>query len=280
MMKLYGVIGDPIAQSMSPIMHNEEFKQLKVDAHYQPFHIIHQDLKTAVEGMKAIGIEGFNVTAPHKTTIMPFLDGIDPLAQAIGAVNTVVRESGGFWGYNTDGYGFIEALQTAWKEDLSNERVLIIGAGGAARAIYYSLLARDVVNVDICNRSVANAEKMIAECPYNGVSKALTLDDAEERLANYTLIIQTTSIGMYPDISDSPMSMENLSVDTFVSDIIYNPFETAILKEAKKRGAHTQNGLGMFIHQGALAFEKWTNMKPDVDRMTKIVTKQLGGELC
>lgn len=116
--KLYGVIGKPIAQSMSPLMHNEEFRQLGINANYQPFHILDHDLKTAVEGMKVIGIEGFNVTSPHKTAIMPFLDSIDPLANAIGAVNTIVRENGDFRGYNTDGTGFIQALQSAWKKIL------------------------------------------------------------------------------------------------------------------------------------------------------------------
>lgn len=278
--KLYGVIGDPIAQSMSPLMHNHEFQQLGMNAYYQPFHILENELKTAIEGMKVIGIAGFNVTSPHKTTIIPFLDSIDPLAQAIGAVNTVVRENGEFRGYNTDGTGFIQALQSAWKEDFLNERALIIGAGGAAKAIYYTLLAKGMTYVDICNRSVMNAEKLIDDCPYEGVSKALSLQEAELELANYNLVIQTTSIGMYPEITISPLRLKNLNSTAFVSDIIYNPFETAFLQEAKQNGALTQNGIGMFIHQGAEAFKMWTGVMPDVERMTYIVTKKLGGTPC
>lgn len=280
MKKLYGVIGDPISQSMSPVMHNQELLKLGIDAHYQPFHILKKDLNTAIMGMKVIGVEGFNITSPHKTTVIPFLDEIDPLAKAIGAVNTVVRDNGRFIGFNTDGTGYVRALQAEWKEDLLGERTLIIGAGGAAKAIYYTFLSMGMKQVDICNRSIGNAEKLIRECPYEGESKALTLSEAEELLAEYSLIIQTTTIGMYPDIDESPLSLARMNPSAFVSDIIYNPFETALIKEAKRRGAQTQNGVGMFIYQGALAFEKWTGLQPDIDRMTSIVTKQLGGEIC
>lgn len=279
-MKLYGVIGDPIAQSMSPIMQGQEFQQLGIHAHYQPFHIKPKDLEDAVKGMKAIGVEGFNITSPHKTAIIPLIDKIDPLAEAIGAVNTVVREDDQFIGYNTDGEGFIKALQADWKEHFDNERVLIIGAGGAAKAIFYTLLSKGIVNIDICNRSVERAEKLILDCPYQGNSTALSLSSAEAGLGKYDLIIQTTSIGMYPDLSSSPISLDALRSDTFVSDIIYNPFETAILTGAKQKGAQIQNGLGMFVYQGALAFERWTGIMPDVERMANTVKKQLGGKIC
>lgn len=280
MLKLYGVIGDPIAQSMSPVMHNPQFQKFGIEAHYHPFHIVGEHLEAAVRGMKVIGVEGFNVTSPHKSSIMPFLDYIDPLAEAIGAVNTVVRVNDEFHGYNTDGKGFIKALQSEWKTHFNEDRALIIGAGGAAKAIYYTLLSDGMLNVDICNRSKENAEKMIRDCPFKGNSKAISLQEAEETLANYQLIIQTTSIGMFPDVTASPLSLNNISKETFVSDIIYNPFETALLKAAKQKGAKIQNGLGMFVHQGALAFEYWTGIEPDIDMMTKIVIEQLGGTQC
>ncbi|MCR2820470.1 shikimate dehydrogenase [Lederbergia panacisoli] len=280
MIKLYGVIGDPIVQSMSPVMQSQEFNQLGIEAHYHPFHIVDKDLKDAVKGMKAIGIAGFNVTSPHKTTIMPFLDYIDPLAKAIGAVNTVVRVNDEFHGYNTDGMGFIKALQADWKESFYHDNALIIGAGGAAKAIYYTLLSTGMKNIDISNRSVDKAKQLIMDCPFEGNSKAMSLKEAETSLDQYQLIIQTTSIGMYPHLSDSPLSLAKLNQDAFVSDIIYNPFETALLKEAKERGAKIQNGVGMFVYQGALAFEKWTSIVPDVERMKKIVIKHLGGNPC
>jgi len=280
LIKLYGVIGDPIVQSMSPVMQSQEFEKLDIEAHYHPFHILEKDLHDAVKGMKAIGVEGFNVTSPHKTTIMPFLDYIDPLAKAIGAVNTVVRINDEFHGYNTDGMGYIKALQADWKEDFTNEKALIIGAGGAAKAIFYTLLSKGMKNIDIGNRSVDKVKQLIDDCPYEGNSNAISLKEAEEKLEQYQLIIQTTSIGMYPNLSESPLSLENIQQDAFVSDIIYNPFETALLKEAKERGAKTQNGLGMFVYQGALAFEKWTGQTPDANRMSEIVMKHLGGKLC
>lgn len=280
MKKLYGVIGDPISHSLSPAMHNKELEELGIDAYYHPFRIEGKDLKTAVEGMKVIGISGFNVTIPHKTAIIPFLDRIDPLAEAIGAVNTVVREEGLFVGYNTDGAGFVESIKENWKKDLTGESALIIGAGGAAKAIYYTLLSIGVRKVDICNRTIHRAEALIAAQPYEADSKAMALEEAESMIGEYSLIIQTTSIGMDPDKDTSPLSLKGISPSAFVSDIIYNPEETMFLKEAAKRGAKTQNGLGMLVYQGALAFEKWTNKKPDARRMKKTVTNHLGGLSC
>lgn len=276
-MKLYGVIGNPIAQSMSPIMHNQEFQQLGIQAYYHPFHILEKDLETAIKGMKVMGINGINVTSPHKETIIPLLDYIDPLAEAIGAVNTVARLGNEFHGFNTDGEGYMKSLQSEWKEDIFDERTLIIGAGGAAKAIYYTFLSLGMKRVDICNRSVDRAEKLIAECPYDGSSHALSLQEAEEHLANYDLIIQTTTIGMYPQVKDIPLSLERLRSDTFVSDIIYNPIKTKFLTVAEQKGAKIHNGVGMFVHQGALAFEKWTGIQPNINRMTNIVLTQLGG---
>lgn len=278
--KLYGVIGDPIAHSLSPAMHNKELKELGINAYYHPFHISGKDLKTAVEGMKVIGIDGFNVTIPHKTPIMTLLDKIDPLAEAIGAVNTVVREDEFYVGYNTDGAGFVESLKEDWKDDLTGERALIIGAGGAAKAIYYTLLSIGVQRVDICNRTVQKAKDLIAGQPYEADSKALSLAEAESSIEEYSLIIQTTSIGMDPETDKSPISLMGISPSAFVTDIIYNPEETKFLKQAAEMGAKTQNGLGMLVYQGALAFQKWTGIKPDARRMKQTVTKFLGGSSC
>ncbi|KRG17139.1 shikimate dehydrogenase [Lederbergia galactosidilytica] len=277
--KLYGVIGDPIAHSLSPVMHNREFKELGMEAYYHPFHIKAANLEVAIKGMKAIGVEGFNITIPHKTAIIPFLDRIDPLAQAIGAINTVVRENDQWIGFNTDGEGFMRALQAEWKEELGDERVLIIGAGGAAKAIFYTLLSKGIKHIDICNRTVERALNLIESCPYKGYSSALSFAAAEDKLNGYTLVIQTTSIGMYPNVDQSPLSLSRLNQQAFVSDIIYNPFQTAFLKLAKEQGAQIQNGLGMFVYQGALAFEKWTGEMPNTKRMTEIVMKQLGAFL-
>ncbi len=277
MKKLYGVIGNPIAHSMSPAIHNDAFEALSIDSYYHAFNIAPEDLKVAVEGMKVIGIMGFNVTIPHKTAIIPYLDEVDKLATAIGAVNTVVRKEDKWVGHNTDGPGFIIGLKNAWKQNLHNEKVLMIGAGGAAKAIFYSLAAEGVKEIDICNRTVTKAQKLIDHCPFDCQGNAFTLEEAAHKLADYTLIIQTTSIGMSPYLENMPISLKHLQRNTFVTDIIYNPLETAFLREARKKGAKTQNGLDMFVYQAALAFEKWTGFKPQTERMKKIVITHLGG---
>ncbi|MCM3788498.1 shikimate dehydrogenase [Domibacillus indicus] len=280
MKKLYGVIGDPIGHSMSPDMHNDAFGALHMEAYYHPFHIKSEELKTAVAGMKAIGLSGFNVTVPHKTAIMPLLDEIDPLAEAIGAVNTVVRDENRFIGYNTDGEGFVRGLNEEYGSSVLDKKIMIIGAGGAARAIYYTLSQQGAERVDIANRTPAKAEELKSRCPYPVETALLSLKQAEEQLGNYDIIIQTTSIGMSPKVNETPIHVKNIRPDAFVSDIIYNPAETMIMKEAKKQGARVQNGLKMFAYQGALAFEKWTGVLPDTKRMQKIVQNKLGGTSC
>jgi len=277
MKRLFGVIGDPISHSMSPMMHNDAFENLNIEGYYHAFNILPSDLEIAVRGMKAIGIEGFNVTIPHKASILPMLDRIDQLANAIGAVNTVVREGNDFVGYNSDGVGFIRSLQDRWKKDLKNEKTLIIGAGGAAKAIFYSLASEGVVKMDICNRTPDRAQALVDHCPFQCETNILDLSEASEQLAEYTLVIQTTSIGMSPNVNEIPLSLDNLQPHSHAVDIIYNPLETKFLREARQRGASTQNGIGMFVHQGAIAFEKWTGIKPDIIRMEQKVLKHLGG---
>jgi shikimate dehydrogenase len=275
--KLFGVIGDPISHSMSPLMHNDAFENLNIDGYYHPFRVSPIDLEIAVQGMKAVGVSGFNVTIPHKTAILQYLDKINPLAKAIGAVNTVVKEGHELVGYNTDGMGFIRSLKESWKKVLINEKVLIIGAGGAAKAIFYSLAEEGVKSIDICNRTSERAQALVDFCPFQCQTKVMNMIEAGENLSEYTLLIQTTSIGMSPNVEEKPISLANLQSNALVIDIIYNPLVTSFLKEAKKKGAITQNGIGMFVHQGAIAFEKWTGLKPDLHRMESIVLTHLGG---
>jgi shikimate dehydrogenase len=277
--KLFAVLGDPIGHSMSPIMLNDLFSFYKIDAHYHPFHVKKEDLKDAIKGLKAIGISGFNVTIPHKSAIIPLLDEVDDLALSIGAVNTVVNEGGKFIGYNTDGPGFIKGLD-AYIPSIEGKKVLVIGAGGAARAIYFTLAKLKPQSVDIANRTIRNAVELIKACPFETASKAVTMEEASTQLMDYDLIIQTTMIGMSPQISEQPISLKNLNEQTIVCDIIYNPLDTKLLIEARQKGATTQNGLDMFIFQGALAFEKWTGIFPDEQRMRDNVLKQLGGAKC
>jgi shikimate dehydrogenase len=279
MKKLYGVIGDPIAHSMSPLMHNDLFQRYEMDASMFPFHIKKENLQDAVKGFKAINLAGFNITVPHKTAIMPFLDEIDPLAEAIGAVNTVVNEEGRFIGYNTDGTGYIKGILEEI-DSLEGKKMLLIGAGGAARAVYYTLASMGVEHLDITNRTLHAAEILIEHCPYPTHSEALELAEAEKQMSKYDLIVQTTSIGMEPHVDEAPICLDGIKKDIFVGDIIYTPLETKLLRNAKRNGARTQNGIPMFVYQGALAFEKWTGIFPDTKRMQSVVLQQLGGKTC
>ncbi|KOR79746.1 shikimate dehydrogenase [Peribacillus frigoritolerans] len=280
MKKIYGVMGDPIAHSMSPDIHNDAFEKENIEAVYHHFHVTKEGLNDAVKGMKALGIEGFNITIPHKTSIIPFLDEVDELALAIGAVNTVVNKNGRFIGYNTDGKGFFKSLCDEISGDIKAKKTLVIGAGGAARAIYFTLVKEGVKQVDIANRTKERAAQLVSDCPYDKVSKALSIIEAEESLSQYDLIIQTTSSGMSPELDHSPLKVDQLKTGAIVSDIIYNPLQTKLLREAGEKGAETQNGLGMFINQAALAFEIWTGVMPDTARMTDIVLNKLGGNTC
>ncbi|NRD75909.1 shikimate dehydrogenase [Bacillus sp. BRMEA1] len=279
MKKLFAVIGDPIAHSMSPVMHNDLFSLYNIDAHYLPFQVKNDDLQAAVNGLRAIGVGGFNVTVPHKSNIIPFLDGIDELAENIGAVNTVVNEGGKLIGYNTDGPGFLKGLMTQIPT-IEGKKILVIGAGGAARAIYFTLAKENPRGIDIANRTVDKASDLIQSCPYPVVSNAYSLLEAENHLADYDLIIQTTLIGMSPKTAEQPIELTNLMQQALVCDIIYNPLETQFLQDAKRKGASIQNGIDMFVFQGALAFEKWTGIFPDVIRMRDNILTQLGGNSC
>jgi shikimate dehydrogenase len=278
MKKLYGVIGSPIEHSMSPLIHNDAFQHQGIDAYYHAFHVHTGELEAAINGMKALGVAGFNVTIPHKESIIPFLDEVDETARKIGAVNTVVNKTGKFIGYNTDGKGYVKALKK--EAELENKLILIIGAGGAARAIFYSLAQESTAKIQLSNRTFSKAEDLVEEFKFEDRAEAVHLEQAVQRIDKYDVIVQTTSVGMYPNIEESPIVIESLKKSAVVSDIIYNPFESKLLKDAKAQGAIVQNGIQMFVHQASIAFELWTGIYPDTNRMTKLVTEQLGGRTC
>jgi shikimate dehydrogenase len=280
MNKIYGVIGDPIQHSMSPDIHNDAFNTQHIKAYYHHFHVRRENLPDAVRGMKAIGVSGFNVTIPHKEAIIPLLDEVEEAALAIGAVNTVMNKNGKLIGYNTDGRGFLRALSEQYPASLDGKSILILGAGGAARGIYFTLVKEGIQTVDIANRTPEKAAQLVADCPYDKTSRALSVTDAEQRLGEYDIIIQTTSVGMSPHTEAAPIKTINMKKGAFASDIIYNPLETKWLAEAKQHGADIQNGLGMFAYQAAFAFELWTGIFPDADRMKQIVLNKLGGNTC
>lgn len=276
--KLFGLIGHPVSHSMSPSMHNDAFRNLDVDHHYQAFDVKGEDLEAAISGIRALGIKGFNVTIPHKVNVMKFLDEVDEEAKLIGAVNTVVNKDGKLIGYNTDGEGYLQSLLKVTGQELQQMKTLIIGAGGAARAVFTVLSRYGVSELDIANRTNEKAAILASECNCGQADvEVLSIEEAGERLNEYDLIINTTSVGMSPHTDHLPIHLKNLKKATVVSDLIYNPLKTKLLLEAEGKGATILNGVGMFVEQGALAFEKWTGVAPDRHNMENIVLKQLGG---
>lgn len=212
---------------------------------------------------------------------MDFLDVIDDEAKQIGAVNTIVNDRGRLIGYNTDGRGYVESLLEESGDQLGEKRVLVIGAGGAARGIVTALVRHGVAHVTITNRTIEKAVPFLDIArSMNTKAEAMERAEAEYRLNEYDILINTTSIGMSPHVDESPLSLENLLPGKIVSDLIYNPIETAFLKEAAIRGATTINGVGMFVNQAALSFEHWTGQRPNRQKMKQLVLDTLGGTTC
>ncbi len=276
MKKWYAVIGNPIEHSLSPLMHNTWITEEERDAAYLPLHVLPENLEQAFTGMKVLGISGFNITIPHKETIIPLLDELDPLAKRMGAVNTVVRlKNGQYKGYNTDGLGFVKSLEDAVGTQHKNKRVLIIGAGGASRGICFALVQEGYTNIAIANRTVSKAQAICNELDTS--AEALSLDEAATQLGEFGIIVQTTSAGLNHSEFALPLSLENLSKTAIVADIVYNPLMTPFLAQSKEKGATVVTGLGMFIHQGALAYSYWTDVYPKAAVVEDVLLANLGG---
>jgi shikimate dehydrogenase len=276
--KVLCVIGHPIEHSMSPIMHNAALKDLSLDYVYVAFNIPPNNLKKAVLGFKMFNIKGINVTIPYKENIIPYLDEIDPLAEKIGAVNTIKNESKYLIGKNTDASGAKKALLDAGCE-ITGKKALILGAGGAAKAVSFAI-SEDLDALYIVNRTEKRAIKLAKDLTnkmtIKAIGKNMSINTLKNLVDEVDILINTTPLGMYPDIEESPISEEMLHNDLFVFDILYNPLETKLLKEASKIGCKTLGGLDMFVNQGALAFEWWTGKKPNLNLMKEKVIEFLG----
>jgi shikimate dehydrogenase len=277
--RICGVIGDPVEHTMSPVMHNAAFKKLGLDYIYIPFRVRNEELAEAVDGIRALNIRGFNVTIPHKVTIMPMLDGLDPLAEKVGAVNTVVNNDGNLRGYNTDATGFLQALLERGVEP-GGKNTVVLGAGGAARAITY-ILADRVANLTILNRQLELdwAEDLAERIAEDFGKEVRVLELGFENLAialeRADMLVNATSVGMSPNSQETPVPAQLLKPELVVFDIVYNPIRTTLLKEAKAAGANTIGGVDMLAWQGALAFEKWTEQPAPLDLMRKEAIKVL-----
>ncbi len=278
--KICGIIGDPIEHTMSPVMHNAAFRQLGMDCVYLPFRVGKEAVGRAIEGVKALNIRGLNVTIPHKTAVIPYLDGLDPMAERMGAVNTIVNDKGILTGYNTDAAGFLRALKEN-KIELRGANIVVLGAGGASRGISF-LLAENGADLTILNRSRERAEDLASQVSTATETdvKALALDGENLSLAleGANILVNTTRVGMVPDVNQTPVPAGRLRPDMAVFDIVYNPVKTRLLADAEAAGARTIGGLEMLVWQGALAFTLWTGQAAPVDLMRKVAFKALGHE--
>jgi shikimate dehydrogenase len=267
--KICGIIGDPVEHTISPAMHNAAFHKLGLDMVYVPFRVKREDLKGAVEGLRALNMRGMNVTLPHKIGVIPLLDEVDSLARKIGAVNTIVNEEGVLKGYNTDGEGFFQALITAHIK-VENKNILIMGAGGAARSIAFILADRGA-EITLMNRHPGPAREL-AEWIFNTFRREVEVTELnpgniEKGLSKADVLINTTSVGMAPGVNDTLVSGALLKKELKVIDIIYNPVKTRLLNEAESAGAIVMSGLEMLVRQGAAAFELWSGERAPIEEM-------------
>ena len=275
--KVCGIIGDPIEHSMSPVMHNAAFKKLGLDYVYLAFGVKQTELGEAIDGVRALNIKGLSITIPHKIAAIQFLDEMDTLADKIGAINTIVNRNGVLKGYNTDASGFLQALLEREIEP-KGKKVVILGAGGASRAISF-ILAERGADLVILNRTWDKAKvcaDRISEI-FQSEARALELngENLATALGQADILVNTTSVGMDPDITETPVTANLLKPSLVVFDIVYNPIETRLHKEAEAVGATVIGGVEMLVWQGVVAFEKWTGLKAPVELMRDEVIKVL-----
>ncbi|MEM3061247.1 MAG: shikimate dehydrogenase [Candidatus Bathyarchaeia archaeon] len=276
--KLCCLIGSPVEHSLSPVMHNAAFKALSLDYAYVAFNVSKTRLKNAIHGIKALGIHGVNVTTPHKTSIIKFLEKFDESASEVKAVNTILNVNSRLIGYNTDGIGAIEALKKNGVS-LKDKKVVLLGAGGAARAISFSLINNECKLV-VFNRTFSRAKKLVEELRKKGKSVEIScyrLSDKnlKEELSDANVLINATSIGMRPRENESLVKKELLKPSLYVFDIVYDPLETKLLKDAKSIGAHAINGLEMLVYQGAASFKIWTGKDAPIEVMKDAIRSKL-----
>lgn len=269
--KNLGIFGYPVEHSLSPIIQNAALEKAGLDYAYIAMPIAADDLETAVNGLKAMNFRGVNVTIPHKQNIMQYLDEINEDAKIIGAVNTVVNDNGHLTGYNTDVIGFIDALKNKGFV-INGKEAVMLGAGGAARAVVWGLIKEKISKLSIGVRNTAKVQPLV---DYFKDYIKIELFDWNDKgfksaLKNADLLINTTPLGMTPKVDAMPpVDFELISPNTFVYDIIYTPAETLFLKTAREHGCQTLNGEGMLVGQGAASFKLWTGADADIELMTE-----------
>ena len=275
--RVCGVIGEPIEHTLSPLMHNAAFEALKLDYVFLAFRVKPAEVESAVNGMRALNIRGLNVTMPHKSTVIKHLDRVDLSAQIVNSVNTILNKENLLFGFNTDGVGAFKALKENGVE-LKGRKVLLLGAGGAARAIAYTM-AKEADELAVLNRTVKQAQALakLLEKSFNKKisTGSLSPSDIQSNLQDSDILINATSVGMKPKAEESPVPPKLLRSNLAVMDIVYNPLETKLAKDAKAAGARVVSGVEMLIYQGAASFELWTGKSAPVEVMRQAALRHL-----
>ncbi|NSX53583.1 shikimate dehydrogenase [Parasulfitobacter algicola] len=263
MTRLAAVLGSPIGHSKSPKLHGYWLRKYNIDGHYVPLHVDPENLENMLNILPQIGFQGVNITIPHKESVLKFSDEITQSAKAIGAANTLTFQNGKIKADNTDGYGFIQNIhQMAPDWNFAGNIALVLGAGGAARAVIWSLLQSGVDNIILSNRTQSRAEDL--QNLFGSKIIVAEWSNIEKYVDQIDLLVNTTSLGMIgqPDLK---FDLQKINQNVLVTDIIYTPLQTQLLKDAKNRGCITVDGLGMLLHQAAPGFEAWFGQRPTID---------------
>ncbi|MCD2493543.1 shikimate dehydrogenase [Lacrimispora sp. NSJ-141] len=276
--ELVGAFGNPIDENPTGVMEEAAFAAKGLNFRYLTVKVDKEDLEAAMNGVKAFQMKGINLTIPHKVRVLEYLDELSEAARIIGAVNMVVNKDGKLWGENTDGKGFLISLKN---EDVSvdGKNVVILGAGGAAKAIGVECALAGAKKITVVNRSRERGQDLahlIAE-KTSADSQYVSWDASYRVEPNTDILINATSIGLYPDVDKKPdVDYNTITPSMVVSDVVFNDPNTLFLQEAAKRGSHTVNGLGMLVNQGALNFTLWTGTEAPLDVMTDALKKEFG----
>jgi len=277
--KIIGIIGKNIKNSLSPFIHNQIILKYSLNFRYIPFQVAEYDLGKAISGIKALNIKGINITFPYKEKVIEFLDKLGESAQRIGAVNTIVNNKGILNGYNTDVIGFKRSLQEGGEFAIKKKKAVILGAGGAARAVIYALLEEGIEEICIFNRTLEKAKKIKRDLSYFFPGSNINIfpleeDSLKDKIKRVHLLVNTTSLGMAPQINNTPLPDEKLfHSNLLVYDLIYHPTKTLFLRQAERAGAKTINGLPMLVYQGIESFYLWTGLKPEGKEILEMIKR-------
>ncbi|QQP12500.1 shikimate dehydrogenase [Lysinibacillus agricola] len=268
--QVYGILGNPLVHSLSPLLQNETYKENNIQATFQKFEVADDGLTNIMMQLKSSRVGGLLVTIPYKEKVLPYIDELDITAKNTGVVNIIQALNGKLIGYNFDGQAWLAGLLQEFNlSNLNGMKILLIGFGGVAKSIYFELLQFEDVEIDITNRTVDKVKNSIDRPNI----KILSYEEAEQQTLKYDVIIQTTPIGMWPHTDAMPLNIVQLKEKAIVSDVIYNPKNTAFLKQAKNLGARIQNGMTMLVMQNHKAIKMWFQKDVNYSQMVNLINK-------